>query len=83
MFIKKLSEKLKAQQIRAFSVDPGGSSNIPCPTVEHSLIFVAVLTGLQRYCPPEFEQQVSEMKKAGRMISSFLWVFTWHANLFY
>ncbi|KAJ6091784.1 hypothetical protein N7467_003753 [Penicillium canescens] len=51
MFIKKLGEKLKAQQIRAFSVDPG-----------------AVITGLQRYCPPEFEQQVAEWKKAGPMV---------------
>jgi hypothetical protein len=71
MFIKKLGEKLKAQQIRAFSVDPGGSLNIPCPTVEHWLIFVAVQTGLQRHVSPEFERQVAEWSKAGSMKASF------------
>lgn len=71
MFIKKLGEKLKVQRIRAFSVDPGGSLNIPCPIVEHSLIFVAVQTGLQRHCSHEFEQQVAEWRKAGSMIPSF------------
>ena len=70
MFIKKLGEKLKAQQIRVFSVDPGGSLSIPYPTVEHSLMFVAVRTGLQRHCSPEFEQQLAEWRKAGRMIPS-------------
>ena len=40
--------------------------------------YIAVQTGLQRHCPPEFLDQVAEWKEAGGMFGSFAKCFDSH-----
>jgi NAD(P)-dependent dehydrogenase (short-subunit alcohol dehydrogenase family) len=67
MFVKSLAEKLGDSGVRAFSIDPGGTSSI----IPHNFViyinfsFTAVQSGLLRHATPEFQKFIAEIKAAG------------------